>query len=339
MEMGRLSFGSLVVAASLAVVLAGLCVGCNGGSAGPVDPRQQRLLDTVAEFHRQARTDGDAALGRYRTGECASGYGATFAAAKGDWTHVLRPSVYGTSFLSPTDALTVFYNPWSDVALIALWQPAGGAPRITEAELVQGDCVRKRGQPRFGMARHWRRSEEAPALAVCESAYQTLEAFRQTFQKGSGTPPPAAEWRGRMGRLQDAKTRVGTLMGAMFMVSTTLDELAAYRRDPKLAPARQASEAALAALRGGRLAEVLASADQTDPTTRAELADVMAGKWAGVQPVAVLDSPQWTLVFLDSADQAGLFVGFLLQKASGRAVLKRIELMDIWAYYAHKRGK
>jgi hypothetical protein len=46
-----------------------------------------------------------------------------------------------------------------------------------------------------------------------------------------------------------------------------------------------------------------------------------------------------TFVFLDSADQPGLFVSFFLEKAPGRAVLKRIDVMDLWTFYAHKREK
>jgi len=65
----------------------------------------------------------------------------------------------------------------------------------------------------------------------------------------------------------------------------------------------------------------------------------MAGKWAGGQPVAALDFPPWGPVFPDPPKLAGLFVGFLLQKAPGRAALKRIELMEVWAYCADKRQK
>ena len=208
---------------------------------------------------------------------------------------------------------------------------------MTEAELVRGDCIRKRGKPPFSVLRHWQRSDQAPPLAVCESAYQTLDAFRQTFTLPSGASLPAAQWRQKLPCLDNPKSRTAGVLCAMLMLSATLDGVAAYRSDEKLSPVRGAAEAALGLLRAGRLDEVLRTADQTDQATRKALAEDMATMWGGMKVVEVLDLGKVTFVFLDSADQSGLFATFLFQRPPGRAVLKRIDAMNLWDYYDYKR--
>lgn len=332
--MKRFSLSNIVVAATCAFVLV-WGGGCTTGPGAKLNPRQQMLLDTVDKFHRLARTDGEVALKRYQTPESAGQFETALGALEGHWVDVFRPSVYGVRFFGSDEALVLFYNPWSDIGFIALWQPVGQTFGITDAELVPGDCIRKRGVPPFKLLRHWRRTDEAPLLAVCESAYQTLEAFRQTFSRSKDKPPPA-QWRTRLPVLQNAELREGCILGAGMMLSITIDGLRDYRHDEKLSPVRKATAAALAQLRRGDLAEVLRSADETGKSTREELAGEMPDKWGGMQIVATLDLEGRTFVFLDSSDQAGLFVSFFFRKASGRADLKRIDVMNFWMYSAAK---
>ena len=325
--------GTLVLAASLAFALA-----CGGGCNGPgdLDPRQQKLLDTVKEFHQLARVDAGTALTRYQTPECAQKLDIARDGLKGHWVDVFRPTVLEVSFLGQYEALAAFYNPWSDIAFLALWQPRGEETfAMTDAELVPGDCIRKRGVAPFKVLRQWRQIDEPPPLAICESAYQTLQAFRQAFASPPGT---AAQWRQRLPGLQNDKVRAIALLGAGMMLSRTVGEVNAYRTEPKLAAVRASTEATLAELRAGNLDQVLGRTGQTDAGTREELSRDLAGKWAGMKVVSVLDWEEWTFVFLDSADQSGLFVSFFFRKAAGRPTLKRIDPMDIWTYHAYKDG-
>lgn len=329
--MGRLSART---AASGALAALAWASGCGG--AGALDPRQQSLVDTVEQFHRLARSDAEAALTRYQTPACARRLEIARDGLEGHWLEVFRPTVWEVSFVARYDAVTAFYNPWSDIAFLALWQPQGEETfAMTDAELVPGDCIRKRGVAPFKLLRHWRQIDEPPPVAVCEAACRTLEAFRQAF---ATAPPAPAQWRRRLPGLQDDKVRGAALLGAGMMLSRTVDEVRAYRSEAKLAGVRAAVDAALVDLRAGRIEQVLARTGQNDPATREELGRDLAGKWAGMRVVSVLDWEEWTFVFLDAADQPGLFVSLFFEKADGRPALKRIDPMDIALYEAYKRG-
>ena len=331
--MKRSSLGTLAVAAFLAfAVTSG---GCTPGSAA----RQQRLAEAVEKFHTLARTDPGSALSRYQTPECAEKFAPTYKAFK-DWASVLRPTTYETTFVGPDDALVLFYNPWSDIGLITLWQPVGSSLGITDSELVPGDCIRNRGKPPFSLRRHWLRMDELPVLAVAKSTYQTLVAFQKAFEPASGEALGSpTQWRQRLGGLLNPEIRDAGVLNAAIMLSMTFDDLRKYRLDPKLAPVRKATEATLALLKAGRQDEALRTADRMNAAARKELAVDMTAHWGEMKVVAIADVATMTFVFLDSDAEGGLFASFFFHKQPGGAVLKRIDFMDIDAYCLYEGSR
>jgi pSer/pThr/pTyr-binding forkhead associated (FHA) protein len=325
----------LIVVAGL-IVLAVVLLGRGMDAGKGLSTDDQAVLRAALGFRFQAISDFNGALNR-----CAGPAGReAFARIDEALWPVSNPAAGWSQFLGtslvccgPGTAgrrTVAFYHPWSDVFLLTDWAAGeGGPPRLTGAEVLMGDCVRRGGEVPFDGAWAWKDGKTYPPLAFGRAAAATVGAFDRRFA-GAG------DWRDAVPALKDPRTLEANRYGAGIQVMRNLAELA-----PLLAPSSDVPQAGavrirLAAVLGmikkGRLSEVLKEARETLPDASSSLRSFPIQDWERHRIAAYWASEGSGIVMLSKLDQTDRFMALMFTVDAGAARLRRIDTLSFRAF-------
>ena len=246
------------------------------------------------------------------------------------WGFFFDTSIYVIHYAGPKTALVAFYNPWTDVAAILLWDEGSVGPRIGDAEVVTGDYLRGQRAPPWKLVPGWRRLSKPPPLAVAENAYQTTEGFVRLF--GPLRAPSAeelrtmtdaqlqaelkrlADWRAHAPGMQDRRIRGGNRLCAGARLRMNLFALDVLASTKALAPLRTSAFAALEKFAAGQGETVLAQARHTPAPVREVVLRESPERW-GKQSVVcygLSDDVRGGFVFTTRWDEPNTFWSLVL---------------------------
>ncbi|MDA1055233.1 MAG: hypothetical protein O3C40_32835 [Planctomycetota bacterium] len=222
------------------------------------------------------------------------------------WSFFVSMSVITVAENASEQPIAAFYNPWSDVFLITVWEATGDSAQIIDAEMLMGDWVRTGGKFSRTPVPLWLRGETFRPAAVATAVVESVDAFRSKFAGAD-----AADWRTKLPRLDDDSVVVDLnhkgvallTMNAMIRVNDfwkpRLDEPA------ELAVLRSRTTTVLRAAMAGELAKVLEEADETLPVTRELLLKTEPDVFRQLTVAATVVGAREGIVFLVSSDERG----------------------------------
>jgi hypothetical protein len=238
------------------------------------------------------------------------------------WQFFFGTSVAAVTSLTEKVVLTMFYNPWADVALLCEWTGTDQSPRITDVELVTGDILRNNKQP--VLTPLWRREGDVPPpLAVTVAASDTNRAFLGLYGKRSlwGNE----NWRKKLPNFKQGKQVEGNKMAAGVLFSQSLSGIHSFFNEPAFASLKTAMDQVRQHLIGGRTQEVLTTAPETSPESRMILTEVPL-EWSRATLVSLATDAKHAFVFMTSFENPEVFACFWFNMAdNGAASLRRID--------------
>jgi hypothetical protein len=241
------------------------------------------------------------------------------------WQFFFGTSIAAVTSLTDKIVLTMFYNPWADVALLCEWTNLDGTPRISDAELVMGDILRKTKKP--VLTPLWRREGEVPPqLAVTVAASDTVRAFLDIY----GKPPllGAANWRGKLPNLKSKQQLDGNRMAVGVLFSQALSGIHTFFNEAALAPLKAEMGRVRQLLLDGRREEVLAKAPEMGMESGMILTEV-AIDWSQATLVALATDAKNAFVFMAGFDNPELFACFWfgMGEDGSQPALRRIDFL------------
>ena len=214
------------------------------------------------------------------------------------WQFFFGTSIAGVTSLTEQRVLTMFYNPWADVALLCEWTNPAGTPKMSGVELVMGDVLRKTKQP--VMTPLWRRpGAGVPPLAIVVATSDTVKAFLDIY----GKPPmfKSGDWRGK---LPNMKTKIQTdlnraAVGILFSQAQT--SVNVFFTEQAFKPLHTGFMQVRQMLLDGKVAEVLAMDTETSFQSKTILTEVPLDWRRGTAVSLVADSRE-AFIFISDYD-------------------------------------
>lgn len=175
------------------------------------------------------------------------------------WKIFFGTSVASVSSLSEKSVLSVFYSPYSDVALVCQWKNQNSLPVITDAELVCGDVLRGENIQTIPL---WRRQQNVPPfLSLVVATSDTAKLFMQTYQD---RPMWGAEdWRKRMSGIKKKDQLAENYKAVEVLYFNSLFSTDLFFNEAAFAPLKEQMGNIRQMLIDGKTAKVLAIAKDT----------------------------------------------------------------------------
>jgi len=241
------------------------------------------------------------------------------------WQFFFGTSIAGVTSLTEQRVLTMFYNPWADVALLCEWTNPNGVPKISDVELVMGDILRKTKQP--VLTPLWRRVGDVPPhLAIVVSTSDTMRAFLDIY--GKRPLWGAANWRGKLPNLKTDKQIEGNRIAVGALFSQAQASVYTFFNEAPFAPLKASMDEIRQLLVAGRTEEVLARAPEISMESRTILTEVPL-EWEQATLVSLVTDPKNAFVFLAGYSDPDVFACFWfgMSDDAKQATLKRIDFM------------
>jgi hypothetical protein len=320
------------------VIILGLAGGC--GSKLTQKDREMLLSQAVLSLRQTGLQDIRPALDQFATPEAAAKFAGfnqkiwDFADPKVGWSYFLNTSIIALGNASGKEPVVAFYHPWSDVFLLTSWKVDQNGPKITDAEMLMGDFVRRGGAMPLDPSPLWVRARMFKPLAVGLEAGQSVRAFETLY--------PAAikgGWREQIPNLDDRElVEELNYAGASLLLARNVAEIQEFSvagkpDDARLGAIRKETARLLDAGRKGKLEAILKGADETIPAAKNALLQIPPGTFATYQPVSFLLGEDACVVFLAPTGSADYFVSCIFKGKGAKQKLARLDLVSYAVMY------
>ena len=245
--------------------------------------------------------------------------------AHSGWQFFFSTSIAAVTSLTDKIALTMFYNPWADVALLCEWKNPDGTPRLSDAELVTGDILRKTKTQILTPL--WRREGDVPPpLAVTVAASDTVKAFLDIY--GKRPLFGAANWRGKIPNLKSKQQIEGNRAAVGALFSQAMAGINVFFTEDVFSPIRESMGQVRQLLLDGHTDKVLASAPEITPEARMILTE-MPIRWEEAMLVSLVTDANNAFVFVAGDESPEFFVcfWFAMEEDGRRPALRRIDFL------------
>lgn len=175
------------------------------------------------------------------------------------WQYFFGTSVTALTSLSEKSVLSIFYCPWSDIALICQWINGDNGIVISDTELVTGDCIRKSKSPE--LIPLWQRDLSIPPqLAIIIATNDTIMAFLKCYNNRHESDPN--NWRNRLPSFKTQEQIDGNHQAVNILAIHSLLRDSLYNEKP-LKQIREEMDNVRDLLLSGQITELLTIAKQT----------------------------------------------------------------------------
>ena len=289
------------------------------------------VVPQLAEFRLAATVSPEAAFGQYAIPGVAArmvSLGSVLCPAsdpmKG-WGTFFGTSIGTMTSLTEEVVLTMFYNPWADVALLCEWQTVCDRPMISDVELVCGDVLRKSKE--LDLTPLWRRAGEIPPpLSVMVSANDSVHAFLDLYGKRSIWG--GENWRKKLTLLKKKENAEANSQVVGFLFNQVLASVGGFFNDPQLAGIRSAMDEVRDLLIAGKTDAVLAMAPETSSDSRMILEKAPL-QWESGTVVLLATDMKNAFVFMADLRHPEHYGCFWFVKTAGNgAALRRIDFLS-----------
>ena len=168
--------------------------------------RITKLLTAVNSFKQTSFKDFQQALLIFASDEASKKFKALSENAwvqttpHVGWSFFISTSVHAVGGANGKKPVVGFYNPWTDLFLITVWNTDKDIPQMIDADLLLGDWLRKDGNP-VSATPLWLRTDLFKPAALGNSVAESLASFEQIYPA-----KPVSNWRKNLKILNDRKT-------------------------------------------------------------------------------------------------------------------------------------
>ena len=213
---------------------------------------------------------------------------------KQGWQYFFGTSIGAITSLSENSAITMFYSPWADVALICQWTNEGSGAVMSDVELITGDVLRKTKTPMLTPL--WRREGEVPPqLSVLVAANDTIVAFLDTYKKRSIWNPDS--WRKKLKMLKKPKQIESNREAVGALLTQTLVSMDLFFNEKSFEPLRQQMAKVRSLLLNGQTADVITMANEINDESRLILENMQLD-WKRATMVSLVTNTKNAFVFV-----------------------------------------
>ncbi len=237
------------------------------------------------------------------------------------WAYHFGHSLVAPGGINGRRQAVLFYNPWSDVGLVTVWE---GETRITDLEAIPGEALRNGGKAPLGGVPGWMRPQAYGPFAVGHATAQTVKAFETAFAQQTDLEL-ALPW------LASGNAREGCRVACALQFAQVLKSLVDFSAAADV-PARIAFIRMLAE---GKAA--LQGASATPPESEAALRKLPAGAWACFRPTVMVKTGDKVLVMAHHKTQPDLFLGVVLHPAEDGLRPERLDLLSFNGCYGAQK--
>lgn len=241
------------------------------------------------------------------------------------WKIFFGTSVASMTSLTTEVALTMFYNPWADVALLCEWQKPGETPIISDVELICGDVLRK--SKTLDLIPLWRRSGEIPPpLAVMVSTSDSVKAFLKLY--GKKAMWGGEKWRKKLTLLKKKENAEANSQVVGFLFNQVLAGIGGFFNDPRLSDVRSSMDRVRDLLIAGNTDAVLTMASESPPESRTVFEKTQL-QWENATVVQFVTDAKNAFVFMADLRYPEYYACFWFTKSvGGEAKLKRVDFLS-----------
>jgi len=227
-----------------------------------------RLIPYLSEFRLNACISPQQAFDKYSSPSAHFNRLSSILNPNSDrnqgWQYFFGTSVTALTSLSEKSVLSIFYCPWSDVALICQWINGVNGIVISDTELVSGDFIRKSKSPE--LIPLWQRDFNIPPqLAIVIATNDTIMAFLESYKNRHESAPN--NWRNRLPSLQTQEQIDGNRQAVSILVIYSLLRDSLYNEKP-LKQIREEMDNVKDLLLAGKISKLLTIAKQTTSENR-----------------------------------------------------------------------
>ena len=239
---------------------------------------QQQLIEAVKTFRVEAIIGPIAALKKFSSISTLQDFteieNVLFTETPPDigWKYYFATATYTVVTLTEQTYVALFYHPWSDTAIMTLWQYGNEQCVMTHAELVLGDYIRQYGRTPFEVQPLWERESATitPLLALPLAVGETLVAFENIFPvsgKVENGSYFAQQRRSFDNNKENKEIRENMLTAANLRFERGITALIRYEQDKELEVYRDYTSFLLAAIKMGDFRELEVTIPQTSQMT------------------------------------------------------------------------
>ena len=227
-----------------------------------------RLIPYLSEFRLNACISPQQAFDKYSSPSAHFNRLSSILNPNSDrnqgWQYFFGTSVTALTSLSEKSVLSIFYCPWSDVALICQWINGVNGIVISDTELVSGDFIRKSKSPE--LIPLWQRDFNIPPqLAIVIATNDTIMAFLESYKNRHESAPN--NWRNRLPSLQTQEQIDGNRQAVSILLIYSLLRDSLYNEKP-LKQIREEMDNVKDLLLAGKISKLLTIAKQTTSENR-----------------------------------------------------------------------
>ena len=290
------------------------------------------LIPYLSQFRQEAYAAPQTAFERYADQSTVTKLGNLGAVlcplsepSKG-WEFFFGTSIATVASLNEEKVIVMFYNPWADVALLCEWSNPGDSPKMSDAELVMGDVLRKTKKPI--LIPLWRRvGDVPPPLAITVAASDTVRGFMNIYGKKGWWN--SGNWRGKLKKLMKSDDQIeGNRIAVGALFAQALASVNVFFTEEAFKPLKSSMEGVRQMLLKGQTSKVLAIAEETSIESRAILTEIPF-EWRRASMVSLVTDPKNAFVFMADFDNPEYFASFWfgMSDDSQIATLRRIDFL------------
>lgn len=245
------------------------------------------------------------------------------------WAFFFETSIVDPGTSSRNHLPVLFYNPWADVALVTVWSQEG---KMSDAQIISGDCLRQSGETPVGGGRGWLVQGSYGPAAVGGLTARTLLAFEKVFRDESSTPE---DLRDAYPVWKDPATQEASTLACGLQFAQVFQDLSQFSRGA----ARAAYVDILKQGAGGQAEVLTALASATTPESAAFLKALPSERWPAFKVTSFANLGDRALIMAHHSEVPDLFLGVVLLRDGGGFAPERIDCLSFNACYnATRRG-
>ncbi len=301
--------------------------------AVPEDVQLSRLLGSVNAFKSMAQTNYANAFLLFSRGQGMEKLHEmdksswTIPQSQAGWTLFFNTAIQVHADKKGKSPLIGFYNPYSDLFLIGVWESDDGLHQMVDAELLLGDWLRKDNKD-LEIVPQWLRGPTYRPEALARVVAESILSFEQVFASAT-----RADWRSKLIILTDSVLQEGVNSPiATIRLQQQFENVNAFTHvepgQTSVARFRNGTIDVIDEIAGQGVESVLATADGTVANTKRVL-EAASPEWFGELRVAAVVADETTgLVFLAPAKQARGSLVFRFEGGASARHMKRFDLID-----------
>lgn len=241
-------------------------------------------------------------------------------------------SGYTVSQLNEQNYVVLFYNPWSDTALLTHWQYTNNRFGINHVQLVLGDYIRQYGQAPFELQPLWERKAATltSPLSIPLAVGETLAAFGNIYPfigKTGGGPAFSRQRKSFDTNLRNKSFSKDMAAAANLRFERIVTGLVRYEQDKPFEAYRYATSSLLADIKRNNLKDL----KDTIPQTAQQTIDFIRANNKKVtlfKVVAVLKTPHDCFVHLSHPLDPNTVLIFWFQTDKDRYGLRQASFIN-----------